>query len=530
MKLALALALCAAAVAQVPGIGSRPDSPPPPAPTDPLGRSTPRGCILGFLRAAQLDRFEEASRYLQSKDPTAGPRLARQLRTVMDYGFRDRIDSISSRPEGFLDDSLPPEHDDAGMLRLGSEQAPLILVRVPDERIGGSIWLVSAQTLAKIPALYDAVGFPKVEEKLPEFMVRTKILSTPLWQWIASFTAFPLALGLAWLLMRFVLGGLTGKPASLGDWKFVVGAPIALLFGLLLHWGFITYLGAPLLSRYYYERLLTVALVLVVGWLLWRLLDIGTKRLIGSAASAGEQAGTLMVLGRRILKAFLFVGIVMATLSAMGFQTTGLLTTLGIGGIAIALAAQKTIENLIGGLTLVSDEVFRVGDACKLGDRTGVIEDIGLRSTRVRTPERSELSIPNGTLAAMNIENLSRRDRILINQTFLIRIDTSPDQLRYVLDECRKMLLAHPKIFPDGARFRLVGLEDSGFRVELFAQVNTPDALEWLAVREEILLRTVEVIESAGTALAPRLEHQADDKGLDGVKRAAAEKKVRGKS
>jgi len=106
------------------------------------------------------------------------------------------------------------------------------------------------------------------------------------------------------------------------------------------------------------------------------------------------------------------IAAILAILAVLGFNLTTVLAGLGIGGIAIAFAAQKTLENLFGGISVLADEVIRVGDYCRFGDRSGTVEDISLRSTRVRTDARTELSIPNGTLATMSIENFTRRDKI----------------------------------------------------------------------------------------------------------------------
>src|SRR5579862_3442217 len=153
-----------------------------------------------------------------------------------------------------------------------------------------------------------------------------------------------------------------------------------------------------------------------------------------------------MLLGQRLLSAFLVVVGALAILAIIGFDLTTVLAGLGIGGIAIAFAAQKTLENLFGGISVLADEVIRVGDYCRFGDRTGTVEDISLRSTRVRTDARTELSIPNGALATMNIENFARRDKILFNPVLAIRYETTPDQLRFLLAEVRRLLYAHPKV------------------------------------------------------------------------------------
>ena len=142
-------------------------------------------------------------------------------------------------------------------------------------------------------------------------------------------------------------------------------------------------------------------------------------RRVRNRALARGHAGTgsLMLLGERILKAVIFVVGVLAVFGNLGFNMSTALAGLGIGGLAIGFGAQQTIANLFGGVSVLGDEVFRVGDVCRFGDRTGVVEDIGLRSTRIRTDERTLVAIPNGTVATINLENLSRRDKILFKTT-----------------------------------------------------------------------------------------------------------------
>src|SRR6202043_4042231 len=173
----------------------------------------------------------------------------------------------------------------------------------------------------------------------------------------------------------------------------------------------------------------------------------------------------------RMLKAAIFVLAIFVILGTLGFNLTTPLAGLGIGGIAIAFAAQKTLENLFGGVSLLSDEVLRIGDTCRFGDRVGTVSDISLRSTRIRTPERTELSIPNGSLATMNVENLSRRDKLLFNSKLGLRYETSSDQLRYVLAQIRRLLYEHPKVETDGARIRFIGFDNNALTLEIFCYV-----------------------------------------------------------
>jgi len=157
---------------------------------------------------------------------------------------------------------------------------------------------------------------------------------------------------------------------------------------------------------------------------------------------------------------------------------------------------------LFGGVSVLADEVIRVGDFCRFGDRVGAVEDISLRSTRVRTLDRSELSIPNGALATMNVENFSRRDKIWFNPTLGISLDTSPDQLRYLLTEVRRMLYEHPKVETDSARIRLAGFERGAIGLEIFSYVLTQDFTEFTAIREDLLFRIMEVARNSGVDFA----------------------------
>jgi len=238
--------------------------------------------------------------------------------------------------------------------------------------------------------------------------------------------------------------------------------------------------------------------------------------------------GSLMLLGERLVKAAVFVTAVFLILSILGFNMSTALAGLGIGGLAIGFGAQKTIENLFGGVSVLGDEVIRVGDVCRFGDRTGTVEDIGLRSTRVRTEERTLLAIPNGTVATINVENLSRRDKILFKTVLGLRSETSPDHLRYVLSEIRRVLYSHSKVETKTVRVRLTELASSAINVELMCYVLTQDFNEFAAVREDLLLRIMHLVEDSGTGFAfpSQTLYLGRDSGLEKEKADAAVKKV----
>jgi MscS family membrane protein len=189
-------------------------------------------------------------------------------------------------------------------------------------------------------------------------------------------------------------------------------------------------------------------------------------------------------------------------LSVLGFNMSTALAGVGIGTLAVGFGAQQTIANLFGGVSVLGDEVIRVGDVCKFGDRVGTVEDIGLRSTRVRTEERTLLAIPNGTVATINVENLSRRDKILFKTVLGLHLDTSADQVRRVLAEIRGVLSSHAKIETNTIRVRLIELASSSINVEVLGYVLTRDFDEFAAIREELLLRIMNFVEDSGTRLA----------------------------
>ena len=242
----------------------------------------------------------------------------------------------------------------------------------------------------------------------------------PLWQWLALIAAIPVAVAMGWAIVLFLaiprrLYLKYKKRPNLHSYSRL-SRPLLLFFGAISHRVIALYFGLPLLPRFYYARTIWVFICIGFFWFLLRVTALTMQRLRTHAISVGRSGtGTLMVLGERLLKALLIIAAILAILAIFGFNLTTVLAGLGIGGIAIALAAQKTLENLFGGMSVLADEVIRVGDYCRFGDRIGTVEDISLRSTRIRTDERTQLSIPNGAVATMNVENLSRRDKFLFS-------------------------------------------------------------------------------------------------------------------
>jgi len=532
--LALSSALWAQSISQIlPAEATKPNAS---GPTDPLGRQTPNGTLFGFLQAMQVGNYANAAQYLQmspARRASQGDEIARQLKTVLDGAFVGSLKAISTNPEGTVQLGLPPDRERLGTLSVDDSEADVILVRVNDPN-AGKVWLFSADTLARVPEFYHLVEAHQVETHVPKPLVKTQILGMSVWLWLALLVAVPVAAGLAWLLIELIVlpmlwwRGLRKKP-QLADWRKVSG-PMWLVLGVLIHRILVSFLGLPLLHRHYYYLTTRVVLIVAVGWLTLRGLTRGMDRLRDRAIARGSTGtGSLVLLGQRVLKALVVIFAGLALLGALGFNLTTALAGLGIGGLAIGFGAQKTIENLFGGISLLGDEVIRVGDSCNFNGRIGTVEDISLRSTRIRTVERTELSIPNGALATMNIENLTRRDKFLFNPTLSLRPETTPDQLRYVLTEARRFLYQHPKVETASARIRLANLEQGWPSLEVFSYVLTRDGAEFTAIREDILLRLLTVVEDAGTGFAfpSQNVYLGRNTGVDKAKAEQAEEAVR---
>jgi MscS family membrane protein len=510
----------------------------PPAATsasaDQLGRGTPSGTVLGFLQAAQSGDYKTAADYLQmsaARRQSQGKELAEKMKLLMDRAFVGRLRQLSTSSEGNIEYGTA-DLQTIGAFSYGEVDIPVVLVRVTDPNFG-KIWLFSSDTLIKIPELYDTVEAHQVESKLPQSLVRNVFLGMPLWQWLALLAAIPVAIAIGWaiVLLLAIPRRLWLKFRHRPNLHYYsrISKPLLLSFSALAHRIIASYFGLPLLPRLYYSRTIQVLITIGFFWFLLRVTTLTMQRLRMRAISAGRiGTGTLMVLGESLLTALVVIAAIVAALGIMGFNLTTMLAGLGIGGIAIAFAAQKTLENLFGGVSVLADEVIHVGDYCRFGDRTGSVEDISLRSTRVRTDARTELSIPNGALATMNIENFTRRDKIQFNPVLAIRYETTADQLRYLLAELRRMLYEHPKVESATANIRFTNFDSSALRLEISSYVLTRDSNEFIAVREDLLLRIMDIVEKSGSGFAfpSQTLYFSRDSGLDKEKTAAAEQQV----
>ncbi len=501
---------------------------------DPLGRSTPYGTVRGFLRAADAEDYARAAQYLDTRrKEAAAEKIARQLQAVMDRGLKANLDRISRKPEGDPQDASDTELEKIGTVATRSGKLEILLERV--ERRGQSpVWLFSSDTLALIPEASEELSGFDLERHLPRILVDTTILSFGIYRWIGSILAIALALGLAGLVTRAIvplLRRLLRRFTDEEDGRALssIKAPIRLiLVGLAIR--LFTTVTQSLTVRQFWMQVSVTVGIIGLAWLVVKsnyiFSEFGLRRL-RSSRNLGKIA--MYTLARRLFSAAVVVVTALLLLQQTGMDLTAILTGIGIGGIAFALAAQKTLENLFGGIMIITDEPMRVGDFCRVDNLMGTVEDIGIRSTRIRTLSRTVIAVPNGQLATMNIENFSTRDKFWLRHQIGVRYETSSDQLRYLLAGIRGMLYAHPRVERDSARIRFVGFGASSLDLEIFAYVGAVEMAEFLAIQEDILLRIMDIVAQAGTGMAfpSQTTYLAKDSPLDQKKTEEALTRVR---
>jgi MscS family membrane protein len=278
-------------------------------------------------------------------------------------------------------------------------------------------------------------------------------------------------------------------------------------------------------------ELATTAILFLAGaWIAWRIAPVVAEAIIASPKIPPESIDAHLIrISARLLGIVGGAGLLVVGADWLGVPVYGVIAGLGVGGLAFALAAKPSLENLIGGLNLFADKPIKVGDLCKYGTEMGTIEAIGIRSTRIRGRDRTLTTIPNGLLATIPVVNFTQRDRILIQSVIGVRYETRPEQLRYLLAKIREMLLGHPRIQPDSARARFIGFAASSLDIEVFAYVMTRDWAEFLGIREDLLLRIMDIVEESGTGFAfpSQTLYFARDGGLDAQRTESAETQVR---
>ena len=500
----------------------------PMGPPDPFNRGTPRGSMYGFLTAARARDFERAAEYLDlrrlpSDEQDRGPELARRLKVVLDQTIWVDIGNLSDSNSGTPNDGLPAWQDRIGDIEANEGTVSLLMQRVPRSGDGTRIWKIAAATVALVPELHAEFEPLWLEEWLPSVFFEEDLLGVELWKWLALAMLLAIASFIS-LLIAGATTRLTGLILTRGQDGFdtrivhLVRGPVRLALTVILFNLGRRPVGLPLTFQGTLTILERVLLVVAAAWLVFRLIDLAILAL-RIRAERGETQGVIPILvpGARLAKLSIVLMGVLGVLGTLGVNISAAVAGLGVGGIAVALAAQRTLENLIGGVSLFADRPVSVGDFCRWGDQIGTVEEIGLRSTRIRTLERTVVTVPNAVLCQMELDNFMKRDCRLLRTTLQLRYETTPDQMRFILAKLRELLLGHPMVTPDPARVRFTGYGDYSKNVEIFAYLICQDQNTFLAIQEDILLRMEDIINAAGSGFAfpSQTSYLARDRGLD---------------
>lgn len=485
-----------------------------------LHRSTPKRALDGFQRASADANWNLAAHYLDLGAELAprGPQLARRLSMIFE---RIGVPESNELADSFFGNrnEADLEVDQELVFDLGTLDASIVkpairgritlwIRRDANDADGKMLWLVSRPTVESIDEWYDQLGYGWIGDTLPQFFFTLQFLGLQLWQWLGILLLLVLALVLQFLavgLLFWMLGRWSGRTESQWDDKVIAAArmPARVFITAFL---LITMAGPLALRREVFEILAlacrTVEVVSFV-WLGYRLVDVGALAICRMADRHNQNLDTtLFPLLSRIMKVAVVVVGGLFILQNLDVNVTGLIAALGVGGIAVALAGQKTVENLLGSIIIAIDRPFKIGNFCKVGDYLGVIEDIGLRSTRVRTLDRTLVTIPNGKLSDMTIENFAHRDRIRWVSSIGVTYSATIEQIKYVVDEVKKLILAHPKTFNEDIVVRFASFGNYSQNIDVICFVTTTDYLEFTAVREELCFEFARIVAESGAGFA----------------------------
>ena len=498
-----------------------------PAP-DPFGRETPRGAITGLLQALADADYLRAAQYfpeggsLQSEtedavttddqeDPAEETQadlnrradLARKLQIALDRGGSLlAFPLLSNSPTGAIDDGLAENREEVGKLSSEEGAASILLQQyaAADNRMH---WRIAPETTE---AIAEFVAEEAVEEAINEDEIT--LAGAPLVDWLKlvalaliAFAAFRLLAALLMALMRRAVADHDTSPI----YRFLHAAmpPLSLYLAVLTFYATAGELEVSIVARQTLLRYAAIVAWIALAWFALRLVDAIARVVTGRMHRAERrQAVTIVSFLRRGAKVLLLAIALVAVLDTVGLDVTTGIGALGIGGLALALGAQKTIENLVGSVTLIADKPVQVGDAAQIGDVFGTVEDIGMRSTLVRTQNRTLVSIPNGYLASERIENYALRDRFLFHQTIGVTYDTNAEQMERLLGELRTIIADDGHILDDDARVRFHGFGDSALQIEIFAYFNTRSYPESLAMQETLLFAIMRKLDELGIDFA----------------------------
>jgi MscS family membrane protein len=487
-------------------------------PADELDRGTPRSSARGYFVAANEGDYERAARYLDLRSVPRrqrtrnGTDLAENLKVILDRTLWVVLDELSDEPEGFVDDGFPANVDLIGRVPLGKGSVDILIQRVPRSD-GVLIWKISASTVRKIPQLYDEHGLSPAAEWLAKKMPGFKFLGLELWQWVGLFgllvVAYLVTIIPVWFTNRLL--SRSGKPLAQKMTELVAG-PIRWLVILTLTTRWMDFIQPTVEARAIMQA--GTLRIIITTWALIRGVDLFKLYWEEKLRQSGrDYAVVLLRPAASTANIFIVLTALVVWLDNVGYEVTTLVAGLGIGGLAVALAAQKSIENIIGALTLYMSAPVRVGDFCRFGDKYGTVEEIGLRSTRVRTLDKTVISIPNADFAAMPLENFAGRDQFPYRPRVSLRYTTTAEQVEKIVSGIETLLQNHERVVDSPLRARFKGFGTASLEIDVLSYISTSDFNEYLKFAEELNLGIMKLVQDAGAEFTLPVEGLIESNG-----------------
>ena len=479
----------------------------PVIPADEFDRGTPLRSAEGFLAAVDVADYEAAAQYLDLRNlrgeavQLTGTQLTRRLFVIIKRATWADVDDLIDDPAGRSNDNLPDYRDSIGVVLDGDKEIRLLMQKVP-RGDGVSIWKISNATVSLIPKLYATYGYPEWIECLRRNLPNVTFLGFELFKWVIAFGVGILVYATAFLI-ALAIRRVLGDPETLSHrrvFRFLI-----LPFGF---WAVIISMNivATSLGRGVTGEMmgrLSPVPILVTVWMMYAGVNL-MRDIYSSRLQQRDRSGAAVLLrpASNAVKLLIGMGAALIYLDKLGINITTVLAGLGVGGIAVALALQKPMEDVFGAITMYTQQPIRVGDFCRVGTEMGTIEEIGLRTTRLRTLADTLIAIPNGRLANEPIDNISARQKILYRPILRLRYDTTPEQLRNIMDGIRDLFGSHDRILQDNHRVRFKEIADDALLVEVYAYLDTKDWSVYLELAEELNMRILEIVAQAGTTLS----------------------------
>lgn len=475
---------------------------------DSLGRETPRSALAGLMSAYSAGDMSLAAQYLDDKYLSQKNidkfEVAQNFKKALDAGARMSPNlQISDNAEGDNTDLLPAEVDKVGVIGIDGKEIDVLMIRRSNkDKEGHFYWQIAGDTLK---------GLPEINTNRTQFvdgfkvsgLERVKLGGHSVADMLALLVLIGASIFVVYFAVLFLFYGLKWFYETVLKRNFTITRLVVLPFTLIIVALFLSEImlkaGVPVTLRTPVGHIKEAVAWGATTWLLLRVLDTAFNRAeaLSLRRNRPEQVSILGLL-RKLAKALLLIFAVIIVFGNLGFDLTTGIAALGVGGLALAFGAQKTIENLIGSVVVVADRPVHIGDYCKFGKYEGTVIDIGIRSTQVRTLNRTVVTIPNGEFSALQIENYAVRDMFHFLHNLYIKRSTPLYDIHNLLKVLKEYLDNHPDVNQEWTQVRISELRQDCFVVEMRAYIITRDVIVFYDKQSQLILELLQQVDDLG--------------------------------